>query len=136
MELTIASSFVGGAFQIWSSKARGALEGTVLIENNARRHKARPRQIVGKSARCVCDIRRDASWQTLYSVQVATVFQVPRKDFKELRVDLGAPDRQACDRRPQDDPEEPKLKPIPTAAASVPFTIATERGAPPRESAQ
>jgi hypothetical protein len=53
---------------------------------------------------------------------------MPSHHVDELRIALGGPHGSEVSNEPDDGADKPK----PTAAASVPLTMATERGAPPR----
>jgi hypothetical protein len=60
------------------------------------------------------------------------IAEMPADDIDEERVAFGGPDRSGVTDDPDDETGIQSCNPSPTAAASVPLTIATERAPPSR----
>jgi hypothetical protein len=114
-----------GGIEIGSAKTRGALKAAVLVENDARPDQRGPGQEVGE-ARRRSDIRASSSW--LHPCRVA---EVAAGHVDELGSRRAAQTESAWPIAQIARPAIQRRRPSPIAPASVPLTMASERGAPP-----
>ncbi|MPM45569.1 hypothetical protein SDC9_92257 [bioreactor metagenome] len=95
------------AVEVGPTETRSALEAAVLVQDDARRHQASPRQPVSEQGRPLAVFGKVQHGGIPLHVQQWPVLDVAGEDLHELRIDAGAPDRQ----RMADDPEHDAWNP-------------------------
>ncbi len=118
---------LGCAFEIRSPEADGALEAAVLVEDDARGDERCPRQVVGEGCRPGGGTRRGSA------LKPAPLAQMAGQHLGEIS-DRAAAAKTASEwpSAHRTSPAIQSCRPSPSAAATVPLTIAMPRGAPAR----
>ena len=118
---------LGRAIEVGTPEAGGALEAAVLVEDDSRRDDRGPRQVIGEASRSGDGARRGTTWINFRSGAAARWRRATGRIWASRRAAMTASPWPAT---AITSPAIQRRKPMPTAAASVPLTIASARGAP------